>query len=57
VLSITVPTSVIDAVGPGSALGQLQARAFLARADGGPVTQTAATDFGPITLYRMVGNC
>ena len=57
VLSITVPTSVIDAVGPGSALGQLQARAFLARADGGPVTQAAATDFGPITLYRMVGNC
>jgi uncharacterized repeat protein (TIGR01451 family) len=56
-ITISVPTSVVDNVGPGSVLGQLQARTFLARADGGPVTQLQSTDFGPITLYRMVGNC
>jgi uncharacterized repeat protein (TIGR01451 family) len=57
VLTISVPTAVLDGVAAGSTLGALQARSFLARLDGGPVTQLQATDFGPITLYRMVGNC
>jgi len=55
--SVAVPTSAVDQVAAGSALGALQARAMLARADGLPVTQTATTDYGPITIYRMVGNC
>jgi len=52
-----VPTSAVDYVGPGSALGALEARAFLARVDGQPVTELQSTDFGPATIYRMVGNC
>jgi uncharacterized repeat protein (TIGR01451 family) len=55
--TVTVATSDVDGVAAGSVLGSLQARAFLARPDGGPVTQLQSTDFGPITLYRMVGNC
>jgi len=57
IITISVATSVVDNVGSGSTLGQPQARTFLARADGQPVTQLQSTDFGPITLYRMVGNC
>jgi hypothetical protein len=56
-VTIAVATSSVDNVAAGSVLGSLQARAFLARADGQPISQLQATDFGPITLYRMVGNC
>jgi len=55
--TVAVPTSAVDNVGPGSALGALEARAFLARVDGQPVTELQSTDFGPATIYRMVGNC
>jgi uncharacterized repeat protein (TIGR01451 family) len=57
IVTITVANSDVDGVAAGSILGQLQARSFLARPDGGPLTQLQSTDFGPITLYRMVGNC
>lgn len=56
-IRITAPTSDVDGVGAGSVLSGLQVRTFLARPDGGPVTQLQSTDFGPITIYRMVGNC
>lgn len=56
-ITITVSTADVDGVAAGSILGGLQARSFLARPDGGPLTQLSSTDFGPITLYRLVGNC
>jgi uncharacterized repeat protein (TIGR01451 family) len=56
-ISITISNAKIDGVAAGSALASLQVRTFLTRADGGPVTQLQATDFGPIELYTLAGNC
>jgi len=56
-ITITIANAKVDGVAAGSVLGALQARTFLARADGGPITQLQATDFGPIDLYILAGNC
>jgi hypothetical protein len=56
-ITITISADRIDGVAPGSVLSGLQVRTFLARADGGPVTQLQSTDFGPIETYHVVGNC
>jgi uncharacterized repeat protein (TIGR01451 family) len=56
-ITITISADKIDGVTPGSVLSSLQARTFLARPDGGPVSQLQATDFGPSGLYHVVGNC
>jgi hypothetical protein len=56
-IRITISTDKIDGVSAGSVLSSLQVRTFLARPDGGPVTQLQSTDFGPIESYTLVGNC
>ena len=56
-IRIAISTDKIDGVSAGSVLSSLQVRTFLARPDGGPVTQLQSTDFGPIQSYSMVGNC
>jgi uncharacterized repeat protein (TIGR01451 family) len=55
--TISVANASIDGVTAGSALPDLQVRAFLARPAGGPISQAASTDFGPIVTYRLVGDC
>jgi uncharacterized repeat protein (TIGR01451 family) len=55
-ITISIATSKIDNVGPGSVLGALQARTFFSRADGQPVTQLQSSDFGDIGSYTMFGN-
>jgi uncharacterized repeat protein (TIGR01451 family) len=55
-VTISVATSKIDSVGPGSVLGGLQARTFYSRPDGQPVTQLQSSDFGDIGSYTMFGN-
>jgi uncharacterized repeat protein (TIGR01451 family) len=56
-ITITISTDKVDGVSAGSVLSGLQARTFLARPDGGPVTQLQSTDFGDIGIYYVVGNC
>jgi uncharacterized repeat protein (TIGR01451 family) len=55
--TVTVRNADVDGLVAGSALPDLQVRAFLARPAGGPISQAASTDFGPIVTYRLVGNC
>lgn len=56
-ITITISNSKIDDVSAGSVLSSLQVRTFLARPDGAVVTQLQSTDFGPIELYYLTGNC
>jgi uncharacterized repeat protein (TIGR01451 family) len=55
-VTISIATSKVDNVGPGSVLGGLQARTFYSRPDGEPVTQLQSSDFGDISSYTMFGN-
>lgn len=55
-IRIVVPTSAVDNVGAGSSLLGMEARTFLGRNDGLPISQAATSDFSPAGSYTMVGN-
>lgn len=55
-IRIGIATSKIDGVVAGQTLTVMQSRTFFSRADGLPVTQTAASDFSPMGSYTLVGN-
>lgn len=53
---ITVSDSNLDNIQAGYDLSQIQSRTFFARVDGGPVTQSASSDYSPLGNYTLVGN-
>lgn len=55
-ITITISNSKIDNVGAGQGLTALDARTFLGRADGQPVTGLQATDTTSAGSYELVGN-
>ena len=56
VIRISVPTASVDNVGAGASLLGVEARAFLGRGDGLPISQTFTSDFSPAGSYTLVGN-
>ena len=55
-ITITIANSKIDNIGAGQALIALDARTFLSRADGQPVTGLSASDVSPAGQYELRGN-
>ena len=55
-IRITVSNAKVDGVTAGQILRTLHARAFFARPDGLPVTQSSSSDFSAEGDYTLVGN-
>jgi hypothetical protein len=55
-IRIVVPTASVDNVSAGATLLGIEARSFIGRNDGLPISQNVSTDFSPAGSYTLVGN-